>query len=160
MSNSDENEKDKLIQKRYQDTINYYWNASNTNKRWYKLTRSLTVIFGALVTLISSLSSSEIIGESTILEKIFALGTPVLAAILTIVAGFSQSFQWGSTWQNMVVTASLLQKEYDRYLVTPVNDRDYAKETEKLNEYVISESKVFFERMLGTGISTDNNGTV
>lgn len=93
MSSQDENEKDKLIQKRYQDTISYYWNASNTNKRWYKLTRSLTVIFGALVTLISSLSSSEIIGESTILEKAFALGTPVLAAILTIVAGFSQSFQ-------------------------------------------------------------------
>lgn len=160
MSTQEENEKDKLIQKRYRDTINYYWGASNSNKRWYKLTRSLTVIFGALVTLISSLSSSEIIAESSVLEKIFALGTPVLAAVLTIVAGFSQSFQWGSTWQNMVVTASLLQKEFDKYLVTPENERDYARETEKLNEYVISESKGFFERMLGTATSTDNNKTV
>jgi len=159
MSSPVENEKDTLIQKRYRETISYYWHASNSNKRWYKLTRSLTVIFGALVTLISSLSSSEIIAESSTLEKVFALGTPVLAASLTVVAGFSQSFQWGSTWQNMVVTAEILQKEFDRYLVTPENERDYSKETEKLNEYVISESKGFFERMLGTAIPADNKGT-
>lgn len=157
MGTQDENAKDILIQKRYRDTINYYWGACNSNKRWYKLTRSLTVVFGALVTLISSLSSSEIIAESSVLEKIFALGTPVLAAILTIVAGFSQSFQWGSTWQNMVITAELLQKEFDRYLVTPESEKDYTKETEKLNEYVITESKGFFERMLGTAISPDKN---
>jgi len=156
MSNSQvENENDKLIQKRYRDTISYYWGASSSNKRWYKLTRSLMVIVGALVTLISSLSSSEIIAESSITKNIFALGTPVLAATLTIVAGFSQSFQWGSTWQNMVITASMLQKEFDRYMVTPESEKDFSKETGILNEYVISESKGFFERMLGTAVSPD-----
>jgi len=93
------------FKKRYQDTINYYCSASNSNKRCYKLTRSLTFVFGALVTLVSSHSSSEIIVESSFLEKIFALGTFVLAAILIIVAGLSQCFQWGSTWQNMVISA-------------------------------------------------------
>jgi hypothetical protein len=52
-------------------------------KKWYKMTRSSTFIFGAHVTLISSLSSSEIIVESSLAEKIFAIGTPVLAAMLT-----------------------------------------------------------------------------
>jgi hypothetical protein len=160
--NSDEktyaNEMDKHIQKRYADAINYYWGASRANKRWYKRTRSYTVILGALVTLIASLTSSTIINhcvnlpfiEKCIkLKMVFDLGTPVLAAVLTIVAGFSQSFQWGSTWQNMVLTAQQLQKEYDRYLVSPVASRNYNAEAEILNGYVINESRGFFDRMLG-----------
>jgi len=140
---------DEIIQDRYQKAIQYYWAASRTNKSWYKITRSLTVIFGALVTLIASLaSSSEING--TPVETIFTLGTPVLAALLTIITGFSQSFQWGSTWQNMVLTAQRLQKEYDKYLVTPISERNYLEETDKLNSFVIIESEGFFERMLGS----------
>ena len=52
---------DQYIQNRYRDAIAYYWNASKANKRWYKITRSLTIVFGALVTLIASLASSEFI---------------------------------------------------------------------------------------------------
>ena len=150
MEKTNENEMDKIIQDRYLIAIKYYWAASKANKRWYKITRSLTVIFGALVTLIASLASSKIIAGTPLVETTFALGTPVLAAVLTIVAGFSQSFQWGSTWQNMVLTAQQLQKEYDKYLVTPVNERNYAEETDKLNNFVITESEGFFERMLGS----------
>ena len=140
---------DKCIQDSYESAINYYWAASKSNKRWYKITRSLTVIFGALVTLVASLSSSEIIKGSEVVTTLFSLGTPILAAALTIIAGFSQSFQWGSTWQNMVLTAQRLKKEYDNYLVTPPNKRNYQKESEKLNTFVISETEGFFERMLG-----------
>ena len=39
------------------------------------------------------------------MKAVFDLGTPVLAATLAIIGGFSHSFQWGSTWQNMVLTA-------------------------------------------------------
>jgi len=152
------NEMDKHVQKRYNDAINYYWAASRANKRWYKRTRSYTVILGALVTLIASLTSSSIIdncinlpfmSNCMDLKIVFDLGTPVLAAVLTIVAGFSQSFQWGSTWQNMVLTAQQLQKEYDRYLVSPVAERNYNAEAEILNGFVINESRGFFDRMLG-----------
>ncbi|PQP34843.1 hypothetical protein C6A37_05640, partial [Desulfobacteraceae bacterium SEEP-SAG9] len=109
----------KYISDRYETAINYYWAASRSNKAWYKTTRSLTIIFGALVTLIASLTSSEIIIQFEFTKTLFSIGTPVLAATLTIIAGFSQSFQYGSAWQNMVLTAQQLQKEYDNYLVTP-----------------------------------------
>ena len=115
MDTQDENVMDEYIQGRYRNGIEYYWRASRSNKNWYKITRSLTVIVGALVTLIAALASSEIIAGNCSLKIIFSLGTPILAAVLTIVAGFSQSFQWGSTWQNMVLTAQQLQREFDRY---------------------------------------------
>jgi hypothetical protein len=143
---------DKHIRDRYEEAIAYYWAASRANKNWYKITRSLTVIFGALVTLVASLSSSTIFNDSTTVKTLFSLGTPILAASLTIIAGFSQSFQWGSTWQNMVLTAQRLQKEYDIYLVTPPMDRNYQDESEKLNTFVINETEGFFERMLGSAM--------
>jgi len=158
MEAQNENVMDKHIQERYKNAIEYYWGASRANKRWYKRTRSYTVILGALVTLIASLTSSTIIKECIDLpitnkcldlKTMFDLGTPILAAVLTTIAGFSQSFQWGSTWQNMVLTAQQLQKEFDRYLVTPLNERNFSKEAEILNAFVINESRGFFDRMLG-----------
>ncbi len=157
MEIQNQNEMDNHIQKRYKDAIAYYWGASKANKRWYKRTRSFTVIIGAMVTLIASLTSSQIIDKSGV-KTAFELGTPVLAAVLTTIAGFSQSFQWGSTWQNMVLTAQQLQKEFDRYLVTPINERNFSKEAEILNEFVMVESRGFFERMLGIAkASVDEN---
>lgn len=149
MEDLENNNRDKYIQDRYRDAIDYYWKASRNNKMWYKATRSLTVIFGALVTLIASLASSKYFDGIPTLELLFALGTPILAALLTIIAGFSQSFQWGSTWQNMILTAQYLQKEFDKYLVMPEKERNHLEEAEKLNNFVINESEGFFERMLG-----------
>jgi len=148
---------DKYIQDRYKSAISYYWRGSKNNKRWYKATRSLTVILGAVVTLIASLASSAFIKDIPVLNLSFSLGTPILAAILTIIAGFSQSFQWGSTWQNTILTAQHLQKEYDKYLVTPESERNYLAEVEKLNDLVINESEGFFERMLGGVKSISGN---
>lgn len=140
---------DELINKRYLDAMEYYWDASRNNKKWYKLTRSFTVILGALVTLIASLSSAKFIEENNFWDLIFSIATPVLAACLTVIAGFSQSFQWGSAWQNMVLTAQRLRKEYDRYLVTEPSERDFAAEADLLNKFIITETESFFERMLG-----------
>ena len=93
IENKTSQEMDQYIQKRYNEAISYYWGASTTNKRWYKITRSLTVIIGSSVTLTAALASSQIILNDPTLKVIFQFGTPVLAAVLTIVAGFSQSFQ-------------------------------------------------------------------
>jgi hypothetical protein len=147
---NEKTEMDKHIEERYLKAINYYWNASRSNKKWYKLTRSFTVILGALVTLIASLSSSKII-ENTPFSEFFVIGTPVIAACLTIIAGFSQSFQWGSAWQNMVLTAQFLEKEYDRYLVTMPSEKDLVNEADILNKFIIKETESFFEHMLGAG---------
>ena len=138
------------VEERYNDAINYYWQASRNNKRAYKLTRILTVVLGALVTLVASLSTSSLIINNTFWDYVFKLGTPLMAASLTIISGFSQSFQWGAAWQDMVLTAQLLQKERDRFLITKPEDRDLVKEVELLNDFVLVESQSFFERMLGS----------
>ena len=141
---------DKLVEQRYSDTIGYYWKATASNKRAYKLTRGLTVILGALVTLVASLASSEFVNTNSFWNPVFAIGTPVLAASLTIIAGFSQSFHWGAAWQDMVLTAERLQKEHDRFSATKPEERDPVKELAILNDFVIVESRTFFERLLGT----------
>jgi len=151
---------DNYVENRYNNAIDYYWQASRNNKRAYKLTRSLTVILGALVTLIASLSSASFIIDKPFWDCLFKLGTPIMAASLTIITGFAQSFQWGATWQDMVLTAQTLQKERDRFLITKPEDRDLAKEVALLNDFVLVESTSFFERMLGSArlLNTDNSG--
>ena len=137
------------VLERYQNAIGYYWSASRSNKRWYKITRYLSVTLGAIVTLVASLSSTSFIARESALHTLFALGTPVLAAMLAIVGGFSQSFQWGSTWKDMVLSAERLEKERDRFLVTPENQQDLAREMEALNNLILSESLGFFQRIVG-----------
>lgn len=136
------------IVNRFQRAIDYYWQASRYNKRAYKLTRYLTVILGAVVTLVASISSAKFVedwGWATAL----AILTPVLAALLAIVGGFSQSFQWGAAWQEMVLTAERLEKELDRIQVTEAAQIDAQQELELLNELVIAESRGFFGRIVG-----------
>ena len=146
------------VEKRYNEAIEYYWQASRNNKRAYKLTRSLTVILGALVTLIASLSSASFIVDNTFWDLVFKLGTPFMAASLAIISGFSQSFQWGATWQDMVLTAQLLQKERDRFLITIPEERDLVKEVALLNDFVLKESQSFFSRMLGSARTVATQG--
>lgn len=105
------------------------------------------MILGALLTLIASLASSNLIGGNPVRE-IFVIATPVLAACLTIIAGFSQSFQRGSAWQNMILTAQRLQKEYDRYLVTKPSERDLIAEADCLISLSSMKLKVFLSACL------------
>ena len=139
---------DDYLLKKYKDQINYYWGASNSNKKSYKRYRSLTIILGALVTLVSSISSAEFIASSDVLRTIFAIGTPLVAVVLTIINGFAQSFHWGATWRDMVFGAQQLQKELDRILATPPEKRDHVKELETLNGLIIEETRGFFRRVL------------
>jgi len=145
------------IIERYKKSINYYWKASRNNRKAYKLTRSLIVILGASVTLVASLSSANFI-EDTIWDIIFAIASPVLAAVLTIVGGFAQSFHWGAAWRDMVLNAEKLEKEHDRYHATKPEERDDKKELKILNDIVISETQNFFQRILG-GAKKDKNSS-
>ncbi len=136
------------IDERFEEAIKYYWKASRNNKRYYKLTRSLTVVLGALVTLIASLSAGEYV-ESGFWAAALTIGTPILAATLTIATGLGQTFQWGAAWQDMVLTAERLQKERDLLECKSLNKRDCEKELAILNDLILEESHDFFERMLG-----------
>ena len=146
--NNDESPDDYVLRK-YSSDIEFYWRASRHNKKSYKLTRSLVVILGAIVTLVASLSSATFITSNPFWDTAFAIAAPVLAAILTIAGGFSQSFQWGAAWRDMVLNAERLERERDRILVTKPEERDPAKELAILNDLVIEETQTFFQRILG-----------
>lgn len=140
---------DDYVLQRYSSAIEYYWRASSHNKKSYKLTRSLVVILGALVTLVASLSSASFITSRPFWDTAFAIAAPVLAAILTIAGGFSQTFHWGAAWRDMAVNAERLERERDRILVAKPEERDPTKELAILNDLVIAETQTFFQRILG-----------
>lgn len=143
---------------RYNDRIGYYWKASQYNKRSYKSTRFLLIALGAVVTLISSLSTSSMIKGGP-LEIVFAVMTPVLAATMAIVSGVSQAFQWGATWSDLVVTATRLEKERDRVAVTPPDQLDPIKEMALLDDLVLAETQGFFRRLFGSAGQANSQAT-
>jgi hypothetical protein len=137
-------DKRQYVLARYEKAITYYWRVSMANKRWYKWTRYLTVVLGALVTLLASLSSSQLMTGWWVTSV--GLMTPIGAAVLTIVGGLSQTFQWGAAWQEMVLTAERLERERDRIMVT---ESDAVQDLDVLNRLVLEESRGFFTRILG-----------
>lgn len=149
---------ERYVFERYESAIAYYQKASKFNKRYYKGTRILAVVFGALVTLMSSLSSSEFVRSTTSIDATFAIATPVLAALLAIIGGFSQTFQWGPAWQEMIVATEQLEAQRDRFLLTAKEKRDPLEEAETLNDLVLTETRGFFQRVLGASAPTDRKG--
>ena len=139
---------EKYILDRYKSSIDYYWGAGSSNKKSYKRTRTWTIILGALVTLVSSIASATFIEANNVLNTIFAIATPLIAAMLTMLSGFSQSFHWGATWRDMVLNAERLEKERDRFLSTKPEEKDYQAELDILNNLILEETKSFFQRVL------------
>src|SRR5262249_703991 len=134
---------------RYDKRIEYYWKASRYNKRSYKATRFLLIVLGALVTLVSSLSSASFIKDG--LSVPFSIVPPLLAASMASVGGVSQGVQWGAAWSDMVITATRLERERDRIAVTPSGQLDPVKEMALLDDMVLSETEGFFQRIFGSG---------
>ena len=135
------------LEKRYTEMLGYYWRMSVRNKRAYKWSRYLAIALGSVVTLVGSLAAFKGLEHYSML---FAILTPILAAALTIIGGFSQSFQWGASWREMVLTAERLQRELDRLHVTPQGELDVRAELGRLNASVITESTGFFDRVMGS----------
>lgn len=145
------------VLEKYESAIGYYWQSSGRNKKAYKNSRSLTIALGASVTLISSISSASFISGNDTLKVIFAIITPIIAAILTIIGGFSNSFHWGATWRDMVINAVRLEKERDIFLATDEQNRDIKKELEKVNSLIVEETDRFFQRVLDSEVVPDKN---
>lgn len=137
----------KYVEERYLAAIRYYWFVAVRNKRAYKSARYLTVVLGSLLTLVASLSSAEFFQGHKVA---FAIITPVLAALLTMIGSFAQSFQWGATWREMVLIAERLQKELDRVRLSKGDGATYLKDVTLLNDLIIQESSGFFDRVMGS----------
>ncbi len=151
---------EKYIVKKYDERIEYYWKASRSNKNAYRRVRSLTVILGSLITLISSISAAEFVQSNDWFRIGFAITTPILAASLAIIGGLGQNFHWGSTWRDMVINATRLEKERDRFLATKKEKRDFEKELDILNLIVLEETRNFFQRVLDSEIKPkEQNGS-
>ncbi len=147
------------VLKQYEGKISYYWKASRSNKLAYKRYRAWTIILGALVTLISSISAADFVQSPEWLRITFAVATPVIAATLTVIGGLGQNFHWGSTWRDMVITGTRLEKERDRFLATSPDKRDIQKELDILNSIVLEETRNFFQRVLDSEIKPrEQNG--
>lgn len=139
---------DKHVYEVYDGQIKYYRKKAVSNRLSYKSYRFFTIFLGAVVTLIASLSTSDIIQSVEWVGSLFAIATPVLAAALTIINGLSQNFQWGATWRDMSINAQRLEKERDRFLTTPIEKRNYKHELRVLNDIVLQETQAFFQRIL------------
>jgi hypothetical protein len=139
------------VLQQYRDKIDYYWKASGINKASYKRYRSWTIALGAAVTLISSISAAEFIQSVPWLRILFAVLTPLLAATLAVISSLGQSFHWGAAWRDMVINATRLEMERDRFLATP-QIRDCEKELATLNGLVLEETKNFFQRILDSEV--------
>lgn len=143
------------VAKRFDEAIAYYWRHGARNKRAYKWSRLFIIVLGSLVTLLASLSSAAFLKDQA---TVFAILTPVLAALLTTVTAFSQSFQWGAAWREMIIAAEQLAKERDRIAVTPDEKLDLAAELQLLNDLILMESRGFFDRLMGSSIGSPNVG--
>lgn len=143
---------DKYVLDLYESKIQYYWSASRSNKNSFKRYRAWTIILGALVTLVSSISAAEFVQEPAWLRILFAVATPAIAATLTVINGLGQNFHWGATWRDMVLNGTRLEKERDRFLATKPEERDLVKELDTLNNLVLEETSNFFERVLDSEV--------
>ena len=143
-----ENQRNQYVLQQYRELIDYYWNASRANKNGYKYSRYLIIVLGSLVTLLTSLVASSVIMDWGLYNFLLIL-SPVLAACLTILGGFSQNFHWGSAWREMVLTAMELERAFHRLRVTPDEERDPVSEMELLHDLMLTEGKNFFDRLVG-----------
>jgi hypothetical protein len=134
---------------RYRLAIDYYWAASKSNKKAYKQSRRLVVIFGAVLTLVASLASASFVADRSWLDTTFSIATPMLAASLAIITGLTQNFQWGSAWRGMVLAAQALQTQEDRIKLLKPAEANAIEEIEMLNTTVLGETQQFFERVTG-----------
>jgi hypothetical protein len=148
---------EKYVIAQYKHKIDYYWSASRSNKNAFKRYRTWTIILGSLVTLVSSISAAEFLQDPAWLKNLFSVATPVIAATLTVISGLGQNFHWGSTWRDMVVNATRLEKERDRFLATKPENRDIEKELDILNSIILEETRNFFQRVLDSEMKPQNH---
>ena len=143
----------------YKSKIDYYWEASSINKKAYKRFRSWSTILGAGVTLISSISAAEFFQSVPWVRVTFAIATPIIAATLTVINGLSQNFHWGAAWRDMVINATRLEKERDRFYATCADKKSFEKDLNIMNSIVLEETTSFFQRVLDSEVRPKDTTT-
>ena len=146
--------RDRVIE-RYQDQIDYYWTRGKSHKRRFVAGRALTIILGAVVTLLATRTSAEFVTRADTWDTILRSATPLVAALLAIVGGLSQSFEWGASWREMALAATRLEAELDRIETTPADELDLREEIAYLDAIVLAESRGYFDRILGRSEPAD-----
>ncbi len=152
-------EKASLLE-RYDNQIDWYWTNSGRQKRRFIYTRFTILVLGALVTLIASLAAATFVEESSFWDTIFKILTPILAAVLAVITGLTQTFQWGAAWREMNLAAMALEKERDRIRLTPAYKVDAVAEIERFNDLVIDETRRYFERVTAAARSEEMQAQV
>ena len=147
---------EKYVLDKYEEKIQYYWAASTSNKRAYKSFRTWSTILGAAVTLISSLSAASFF-QSPEIRIAFSIATPVIAATLTAINGLSQNFHWGAAWRDMVLNATRLEKERDRFYATCADKKTFEKDLNIMNSLVLEETTNFFQRVLDSEVKPSDS---
>ncbi len=132
---------------RYDRQIDWYWTNSSRQKKRFIYSRFTVLALGALVTLVASLAAATFVEESSFWDTTFKIVTPVLAAVLAVLTGLTQTFQWGAAWREMNLAAMALEKERDRIRLTPAYKVDAVAEIERFNDLVIDETRRYFERV-------------
>jgi len=138
------------VSKTYDEIAQYYINATEENRKRYDIVRIWTIILGASVTLMASLSAADFIKNVNNLTTIFTITTAVLAAILTILNGLNQSFHWRENWGDLNIFAQRIKIERDRFLSTKPANRDYKKELVLLNTLILEQSTQITKGVLST----------
>ncbi len=139
-------EKEALLE-RYADQIDWYWTNSSRQKKRFIYTRFTILVLGAVVTLVASLAAATFVEGNSFWDTSFKILTPVLAAVLAVITGLTQTFQWGAAWREMNLAAMALEKERDRIRLTPAYKVDAVAEIERFNDLVIDETRRYFERV-------------
>jgi hypothetical protein len=137
---------DKFVSENYHSQINYYWTSASKNKKNYRVYRVLPIFLGAFLTFTTAISSTDYIAKNEIYRAVFAIGTPLLAVLLTITNELSKITNWSINWRDSNLTALRLEKELNRFLTTKVDEREYQKELEKIYDITSKEAKEFFNR--------------
>ena len=139
---------DDYVLKQYNDKIEYYWRISSNNKRLFRNYRTWTVILSALLTLMSAASAFEFTQNHAWLKYTFQLYTLVIAATLTVMLGLGQNSHSGSSWRDMVITASRLERERDRFLAISPETRSIEKELDIINGIILEDTRSFFHSVV------------
>ncbi len=150
---------EQYVLNQYQSKIDYYWAASTSNKNAYKNFRTWSIVLGSVVTLISSLAAADFFPTAPWVRTIFAISTPIIAAVLTVINGMSQNFHWGATWRDMVLNATRLEKERDRFYATCADKKSFEKDLNILNTLVLEETQNFFQRVLDSEVKPKDSAT-
>ena len=77
-----ESDRNQYVLAQYRTRIDYYWRASRNNKKGYTWSRYLIIVLGSLVTLLTSLSASQVIAGWG-LENFLSILAPFLAALVS-----------------------------------------------------------------------------